>query len=184
MEATHFQLYKRARHVFEEAFRVLQFRKIALEAESHADDTHTRLGALLDASHASCRDMFECSHEQLDELTSLAKKAGAWGSRLTGAGWGGCTVSLVTEADVPAFIEAISKEYGPYKGLDKAALEQVIFATKPGSGAGGECPWVFKDSLLRTECPLVMLFSVFDSFQVGPLKRLSSEFALESRSHL
>lgn len=82
--------------------------------------------------------MFECSCKELDELTSLAKKAGAWGSRLTGAGWGGCTVSLVTEADVPAFIEAVSKEYGPYKGLDKAALEQVIFATKPGSGAGGE----------------------------------------------
>lgn len=126
---------------------MLQFRKVALEADSHASDTHIRLGALLDASHASCRDMFECSCKELDELTSLAKKAGAWGSRLTGAGWGGCTVSLVTEADVPSFIESVRNEYAPYKDLDKAALEQVIFATKPGSGAGGEFPALFLWSL-------------------------------------
>lgn len=43
----------------------------------------------------------------------------------------------MTESDVPAFIETVSKAYAPYKGLDATALEQVIFATKPASGAGG-----------------------------------------------
>lgn len=99
VEATHFQLYKRAKHVFSEALRVLDFRKIALDAHSHSHsqsqsdsnsaaattDVHIRLGKLLDESHASCRDQFQCSCTELDELTSIAKKAGAWGSRLTGA---------------------------------------------------------------------------------------------------
>lgn len=115
----------------------------------------------MDASQESCRNLFDCSCDELNELTMLAKKAGAWGSRLTGqfslnldrsgyctdvrdylhsvgAGWGGCTVSLVTEAEVPSFIAQVAKSYGPYQGLDKAELEQVIFATKPGSGACGK----------------------------------------------
>lgn len=89
VEATHFQLYKRAKHVFSEALRVLDFRKIALDAHSDSKDAitdvHIRLGKLLDESHSSCRDQFQCSCTELDELTSIAKKAGAWGSRLTGA---------------------------------------------------------------------------------------------------
>ncbi|KAF8318378.1 galactokinase gal [Clavulina sp. PMI_390] len=138
VEATHFHLYKRTLHVFRESLRVLQFRKISLEAPPNAPDTHLRLGALLNESHASCRDLFDCSCPELDQLTHLARNAGAWGSRLTGAGWGGCSVSMVTEAEVPAFIEKISQEYPPYKGLSKEQLEQVIFATKPGSGAGSK----------------------------------------------
>ena len=54
------------------------------EKEDHVP-VHVQLGKLLDESHASCRDYFDCSCEELDELTTLSKKAGAWGSRLTGA---------------------------------------------------------------------------------------------------
>lgn len=50
----------------------------------------------------------------------------------------------MTESDVPAFIETVSKAYVPYKGLDATALEQVIFATKPGSGAGGAFRFRFR----------------------------------------
>lgn len=134
VEATYFQLYKRAKHVYTEALRVLKFRKHSLSSSS--EDSHKELGRLMDESHASCRDLFECSCPELDELVVLAKRAGAWGSRLTGAGWGGCTVSLVIESEVPAFIASIRRAYAPYEALDDIKLQDVVFSTKPGGGAG------------------------------------------------
>lgn len=54
-----------------------------------------------------------------------------------GAGWGGCTVSLVEEARVPEFIEKLKTSYPPYHGLQGEELAEVIFPTKPSSGACG-----------------------------------------------
>lgn len=85
-----------------------------------------------------CRDLYECSCAELDTLIGESKKQGALGSRLTGAGWGGCTVSLVKQADAAQFITAIKSSYfdkciqeGKVKGDQ---LEEVIFASKPASG--------------------------------------------------
>ena len=65
----------------------------------------------MNESQSSCRDLYECSSPELDELTSLALKNGAIGSRLTGAGWGGCTVSLVPESKADNFMKVMAKEY-------------------------------------------------------------------------
>jgi hypothetical protein len=92
----------------------------------------------MNASMTSCAQLFECSHPALDALTALARSAGAYGARLTGAGWGGCAVALVREDSVPAFIEQIRAGYEGYAGLDDAAFGQAVFATKPSSGACGE----------------------------------------------
>ncbi|KAJ6512621.1 Galactokinase [Mycena sanguinolenta] len=139
VDATHFKLYKRAKHVYSEALRVLQFRKLCLDtAAAPADDNLAvlkQLGTLMNESQTSCADDFECSCEELDLLTRLAREAGAYGSRLTGAGWGGCTVSLVPEAEVDSFIKKVSETYPPYKGLTGEALSEVIFATRPSTGA-------------------------------------------------
>jgi hypothetical protein len=54
-----------------------------------------------------------------------------------GAGWGGCTVSLVPETEVDSFIKKVSETYPPYKGLEGDALSEVIFATRPSTGACG-----------------------------------------------
>lgn len=91
----------------------------------------------MNESQESCASMYECSCPELDELTRLACEAGAYGSRLTGAGWGGCTVSLVAEDCVENFIRKISQSYAPYQGFTVDELHEVIFATKPGSGACG-----------------------------------------------
>jgi galactokinase len=92
----------------------------------------------MNASQVSCAEQFECSHPRLDELTNIARAAGARGARLTGAGWGGCAVALVDEDKVDAFIKYVADKYEPYHGLDGEALREVLFATKPSSGACGE----------------------------------------------
>jgi len=92
VEATHFHLYKRAKHVLSEARRVLQFRKTCLRAAAvdpldlnHATGFLETLGHLMNESQESCAELFECSCPELDELTRLAREAGALGSRLTGS---------------------------------------------------------------------------------------------------
>ncbi|KAI0661824.1 galactokinase gal [Cubamyces menziesii] len=139
VEAEYFQLYKRARHVITEAIRVLEFREVCLRAQAAEgdlpEDTLRELGALMDASHESCSKLCESSCSEVDQLAELARASGAYGCRITGAGWGGCTVSLVAEDQVESFIAKIKAGYAPYKELEGEKLHEVIFATKPSSGA-------------------------------------------------
>jgi len=58
----------------------------------------------MNASQVSCNILYDCSSEQLNELTKMARESGAVGSRLTGAGWGGCTVSLVENDKLDDFL--------------------------------------------------------------------------------
>lgn len=122
-----FKLYQRAMHVYTEAYRVKHFKTIT-EKQS---DILMDLGRLMNESHISCRDMYECSHPQLDKLVTISINAGALGSRLTGAGWGGCCVSLVPKNKINQFIEEVKEKfYGKRENL-----QNVIFATQPGCGA-------------------------------------------------
>ena len=88
--------------------------------------------------HILCRELYQCSCPELDSLIAVAKKAGSLGSRLTGAGWGGCTVSLVKQEQAASFITALKGQY--YQDCIKDGkvaadgLEDVIFASKPASG--------------------------------------------------
>ena len=112
-----FKLYQRARHVYEEAYRVQEFRKIC---ESTKDVE--RLGQLMLESHESCQDLYECSHPSLDELVANALESGAIGARLTGAGWGGCIVAMVYNDAADEFCTAMERHCkfifrtGPSKG--------------------------------------------------------------------
>ncbi|EIW57193.1 galactokinase gal [Trametes versicolor FP-101664 SS1] len=142
VEAEYFQLYKRTLHVITEAIRVLEFREVCLRAQAAEgelpDDTLRALGALMDASHESCSKLCQSSCPEVDQLAELARASGAYGCRITGAGWGGCTVSLVAEDKVDEFIAKVKEGYAPYKNLEGDKLREVIFATKPSSGAFGQ----------------------------------------------
>lgn len=128
-----FKLFQRASHVFQEASLVFSFRDTANAGTNLA--TAIRLGTLMDSSHASCKDLYECSCPELDELVGLCKANGALGSRLTGAGWGGCSVSLVKEENVEEFIAAVEKEYYESDPARREHLLTSVFATRPGPGA-------------------------------------------------
>lgn len=98
-----------------------------------------RLGQLMDSSHASCRDLYQCSCPELEELVAAAKRRGALGARLTGAGWGGCAVSLVRAPDAAAFVEALKEDYYRPKVASGAIsgdvdLDECVFATRPSAG--------------------------------------------------
>ncbi|GIP44982.1 galactokinase [Paenibacillus sp. J45TS6] len=106
-------LKNRTRHVVEENARVLA----SVEALS-ANDL-TTFGQLMNASHDSLRDLYEVSCTELDVMVEEARKIpGTLGARMTGAGFGGCTVSLVHEDDVERFVKEVGTAYKERTGLE------------------------------------------------------------------
>ncbi|KAG7245495.1 hypothetical protein INR49_010946 [Caranx melampygus] len=129
---THFRLHQRAKHVYGEAARVLQFKSVC---DSGPAESIQLLGDLMNQSHASCRDLYECSCTELDQLVDICRKSGAVGSRLTGAGWGGCAVSMVPSEKVASFLQAVREAYYLPDPRRAAMEKQSLFVTKPGGGA-------------------------------------------------
>lgn len=110
--------FRRARHVVSENERVH-----AVIAALHAGDVQA-VGAALYASHVSLRDDFEVSAPALDELVEIAQTVpGVIGARLTGAGFGGCTVNLVADDAIGALREAVLSQYGARTGLTPRVFE-------------------------------------------------------------
>lgn len=102
----------RAQHVVYENERVKQ----SMTALSQGD--LKVFGELMNASHMSLRDLYEVSCTELDVMVEAALAIeGTLGSRMTGAGFGGCTVSLVKEGAVPAFIEGVGAHYEAKTGI-------------------------------------------------------------------
>lgn len=113
-----------ARHVVTENARVEAFAR-ALEANDLP-----RAGALMVESHQSLRDDFEVSTPELDRLVRLALDAGAFGARLTGAGFGGCVVLLVATGAIDTIAASVCEQYRSDTGR-----EPVAFAVNAVDGA-------------------------------------------------
>ncbi|MCH5165219.1 MAG: galactokinase [Clostridiales bacterium] len=109
----HGKVYDRCKHVVEECARV---NKAAIAMKN--GDIKT-LGTLLNASHKSLKELYEVTGKELDALAAAAQSHPACvGSRMTGAGFGGCTVSLVRKDGVEQFKQAVAKEYKQKIGYD------------------------------------------------------------------
>ncbi|CAK7269387.1 galactokinase [Sporothrix epigloea] len=135
VRAEHFKLRQRAQHVYGEACRVLEFANILEEGRDNADVGQS-LGDLLNATQDSCRDLYECSCPELDEICDIARQAGSYGSRLTGAGWGGCSVHLVPATKVDAVKAAWeSKYYSKRPELTAEQRKAAVVVSRPGSGS-------------------------------------------------
>ncbi len=129
-------LRKRVLHVFSETARV-QASCEALKAGN------TKLfGRFMNASHESCDTLYNLSIPELNALVDIMRDGGAECARLTGAGFGGCTVALVHDSNVEMCLQSIRDNYyNSYLRRDESTikvpdnLENVLFAVKPTDGA-------------------------------------------------
>jgi galactokinase len=118
-------VYRRCRHVVTENQRVLAAAKALQSGDSD------RFGHLMYRSHASLRDDYEVSCRELDLLVHLASSSpGVYGARMTGGGFGGCTVNLVKTGAAGAFKTHIAQAYEQATGV---APE--IYVCEPAQGA-------------------------------------------------
>ncbi|XP_049313304.1 N-acetylgalactosamine kinase [Bactrocera dorsalis] len=157
---TQFKLKQRALHVIQESLRVAKFREICerhhtkpqyicngVNEKSNGNGVNdaskpfTLLSQLMRQSHQSLKELYECSHTDLDRLISLSDEAEV-GARLTGAGWGGCVVACCDSLESSKrYIEMLKANY--FKLLPQDLHERygandfddVVFATFPGNGA-------------------------------------------------
>jgi galactokinase len=117
--------FRRARHVVEENVRP----RALAGALSHGDLIEA--GRLMDESHFSLRDLYEVSSFELDLFTDLAREHPAcFGARLTGAGFGGCAVALVSADAVDDFMDSTHSRY-----RSAVELPSSVFACRPAGGA-------------------------------------------------
>jgi galactokinase len=121
-------IYRRARHVIGENDRTTE------AAHCLSGGQWERLGKLMDESHASLRDDYEVSCEELDLVVELARNigfdGGVLGCRMTGGGFGGCAVALVRADEADAISTSIGDNY-----LAKTGKAATLFLSRPGSGA-------------------------------------------------
>ena len=132
-----FHVWKRYRHIVTEARRVNRV------VDAMRGGEVTKLGALMNESHASCRDDYEISCPELEVLVSLARANGALGARLTGAGFGGCTINLVHASKTESFIDKMREQY--YDGFVKQhpdrqfvevrSFDDLVFRCRASRGA-------------------------------------------------
>jgi galactokinase len=119
------EVSKRARHVVEEIERSKQ-----AEALLGAGNVQ-RFGELMNECHVSLRDLYEVSCPELDVMTRIAQSLdGCYGARLTGAGFGGCTVNLVAREQAQTFSELLAKSYQAEMGYSPE-----IYITHAANGA-------------------------------------------------
>ena len=120
------EAYLRGRHVISDSQRVLDG-----VAALRAGDVK-QFGRLMSAAHVSFRDDFAASCEECDLLVELAMKLpGCLGSRLTGGGFGGCTVSLVQVAEASSFAAGLRDAYA-----ERTGVQAEVFVCEVADGAG------------------------------------------------
>ncbi len=121
-------IYKRCLHVVEENRRVLD------AAQCFRSSDLQGVGRLMRESHRSLRDLYEVSCRELDIMVEVAEELpGYYGGRMTGGGFGGCTVSLVESPQAESFAREIAERYRRQTGISSE-----VYICSPANGAGAE----------------------------------------------
>jgi len=122
-----FPLQARLRH------QITEYRRVETARDALIAGAADEFGALMNASHGSCAHDFGISSPELDMLVDCARKAGALGARLTGAGFGGATVNLVRSSEVESFTEQVTASY--YRAFKHYEGPAPIFVAHACEGA-------------------------------------------------
>ena len=118
--------YQRALHVVSEMARPFAMALALAETDLVA------AGRLMNASHAGLRDLYEVSSPELELFVGLAQRhPSCFGARLTGGGFGGCAIALVSSEAAPSFAEEVHASYRA-----EVDLPSSVFVCRPVSGAG------------------------------------------------
>ena len=117
--------FKRCRHIITENARVMEAREALLQGDVE------RFGALMIEAHVSVRDDFAASCEEVDVLVAIAmQQAECFGARITGGGFGGCSVNIVRAEATEKFVATVRREYAV-----KTGIEADCFVCMPSDGA-------------------------------------------------
>jgi galactokinase len=117
--------FKRCRHIITENARVIEAREALLTGDMD------RFGALLTEAHASVRDDFAASCDEVDVLVAIAnQQPECFGARITGGGFGGCSVNVVRADSPEKFVATLRREYAAKTGIDADC-----FVCSPSDGA-------------------------------------------------
>lgn len=121
-------LYRRAKHVITENRRVLAF------GSAMKNGDQDKMGSLINESHASLRDDFEVSSDELNLIVEIAQNQPVClGARMAGAGFGGCALAIIENSNVETFIANVSKAYQLETGI-----QPHLFKVESGDGVRAE----------------------------------------------
>jgi galactokinase len=117
--------FARCRHIITENGRVMEARAALLRGDV------ARFGELMVQAHESMRDDFAASCEEVDMLVEIAmRQDGCFGARITGGGFGGCTVNVVSADKAESFVEIVRREYE-----ERTGIAAQCFVSEPSDGA-------------------------------------------------
>ena len=153
VRAETFKLHARTKHVLAESLMVLRFKEHCLSASSSSSSstskkqigvTYQQLGSTMHESQQSLFNDYENGCAELKQVCSIAEQNGALGSRPTGAGWGGSTVSLVEQGKVKAVLSALRQQYYnvKYPDMSDDDFADAVLVSRP---AGGACLYKVQD---------------------------------------
>lgn len=129
------KLYKRAKHVYLDSLNV--FKVLSLLQSNNSETFMDGLGKILNDSQQTSIANIENSTAEINSICEIAAKNGSYGSRVTGAGWGGSVVHVTTADKIDGLYKALTEEYYEKKfpGISKDELESALVITQPSAGA-------------------------------------------------
>lgn len=135
------KLYQRSKHVYTESLRVLQTLNLLRESRNaqerlDANNFLQTFGLLMDESQASLATMYDTSTDELNRICQIARANGSFGSRITGAGFGGSVVHLIRADDAANVTKALTEQYyrQRFPHITASQLDDAITISKPAIG--------------------------------------------------